>query len=118
MLPKSLGVQKSVIAVISAARLLFPMNRHSPARIERVFRARRRHSHYSRFSYSTSSAMVGDRAGIGTHLLLNLEAELVGQCAPLAFLALDVAGVFLRRAGHRPGPVRDQSLLHVLGVDD
>src|SRR5262249_12343676 len=33
----------SAIAVISAARPLFPLNRHSPARIERPFRAMSRH---------------------------------------------------------------------------
>src|SRR5262245_25198703 len=31
--------------------------------------------------------------------LFDLEAELIDQCAPLAFLALDVGGVLLRRAG-------------------
>jgi len=31
--------------------------------------------------------MVSNCASNATHLLLNLEAELVGQCAPPAFLA-------------------------------
>src|SRR5262245_51647389 len=51
-------------------------------------------------------------------LLFDLEAELIDQCAPLAFLALDVGGVLLRRAGHRPTAVGDQAHFHVVGVDD
>src|SRR5262249_3587603 len=39
---------KSVIAVISAARPFPPMNRHSPAPIERPLRARKRHMHRSK----------------------------------------------------------------------
>src|SRR5215471_5263111 len=50
--------------------------------------------------------------------LFDLEAELIDQCAPLAFLALDVGGVLLRRTGHGPTAVGDQAKFHVVGVDD
>jgi hypothetical protein len=51
-------------------------------------------------------------------LLFDLEAELVDQCTPLAFLALDIGGVLRGRAGHRPAAVGNQALFHVIGVDD
>src|SRR5437016_11527502 len=41
--------------------------------------------------------------------LFDLEAELIDQCAPLAFLALDVGGVLLRRTGHGPTAIGDQA---------
>src|SRR5262249_59291901 len=50
--------------------------------------------------------------------LFDLEAELVDQCTPLAFLALDIGGVLRGRAGHRPAAVGNQALFHVIGVDD
>src|SRR5262249_20184233 len=57
-------------------------------------------------------------AFVGLPLLLDLEVELLDQCAPLAFFALDVGGVLLRRAGHRSTAIGDQAHFHVIGVDD
>src|SRR6266508_6484145 len=59
-----------------------------------------------------------DQAPAICERLFDLEAELIDQCAPLAFLALDVGGVLLRRTGHGPTAVGDQAHFHVLGVDD
>src|SRR5260370_196442 len=60
----------------------------------------------------------GDEVRPRPEPLFDLEAKLVNQCVPLAFLVLDVGGVLLRRAGHRPTAVRDQAHFHVFGVDN
>src|SRR5262249_4867486 len=62
--------------------------------------------------------LIADEARAMCGLLFDLYAELIGQCAPPAFLALDVGAVLLRRAVHRPTAVGDQAHFHVVGVDD